>query len=190
MLDNRLFIRYDFTCRFYRDTGFGMLTEDPFTGESRHRNWTIDQEVHLAMKTYVAKAGELEKKWYVIDAEGKTLGRLATEVAMLLSGKKKPEYTPFLDTGDYVIVVNAEKVTVTGKKYTDKLYRHHTGYPGGLKETNFKTLLAKHPTYAVEYAVKGMLPKNSLGRAMFKKLKVVAGPEHKYAAQKPEVYEF
>ena len=125
----------------------------------------------------------------VIDAEGKTLGRLATVIATILSGKNKPEYTPFLDTGDYVIVINADKVVVSGNKYNDKLYRHHTGYPGGLKETNFKNLMAKHPTYAVEYAVKGMLPKNSLGRAMFKKLKVVAGPEHKYAAQKPEVYE-
>lgn len=142
------------------------------------------------MKTYVAKAGEIERKWYVIDAEGKTLGRLATEVANILSGKKKPEYTPFLDTGDFVIVVNAEKVVVTGKKNTDKLYRHHTGYFGGLKEVNFKTLMAKHPTYAVEYAVKGMLPKNSLGRDMFKKLKVFAGPEHKHEAQKPEKYEF
>lgn len=142
------------------------------------------------MKTYVAKAGEIERKWYVIDAEGKTLGRLATEVASLLSGKKKPEYTPFLDTGDFVIVVNAAKVEVTGKKFTDKLYRHHTGYFGGLKEVNFKTLMAKHPTYAVEYAVKGMLPKNSLGRDMFKKLKVFAGPEHNHEAQKPEKYEF
>ena len=142
------------------------------------------------MKTYVAKAGEIEKKWYVIDAAGKTLGRLSTEVAMLLMGKKKPEYTPFLDTGDYVIVVNAAKVVVTGKKYTDKVYRHHTGYAGGLKEVNFKTLMAKHPTYAVECAVKGMLPKNALGRAMFKKLKVFAGPEHNHEAQKPEKYEF
>ncbi|MBP1587279.1 MAG: 50S ribosomal protein L13 [Clostridia bacterium] len=142
------------------------------------------------MKTYVAKAGEIEKKWYVIDAEGKTLGRLATEVAMLLMGKKKPEYTPFLDTGDYVIVVNASKVTVTGKKLTGKLYRHHTGYAGGLKELNLKNMMAKHPTYAVEYAVKGMLPKNPLGRAMFKKLKVFAGPEHTHAAQQPENYEF
>ncbi|MBE7064557.1 MAG: 50S ribosomal protein L13 [Clostridia bacterium] len=142
------------------------------------------------MKTYVANINELDRKWYVIDAEGKTLGRLASEIAMILSGKRKPTYTPFLDTGDYVIVVNAEKIAVTGKKMTDKLYRSHSGYPGGLKETNLKTLLEKHPTYAVEYAVKGMLPKNSLGRQMFKKLKVYAGPDHKNAAQKPEVYEF
>lgn len=142
------------------------------------------------MKTYVANINELDRKWYVIDAEGKTLGRLASEISMILSGKRKPTYTPFLDTGDYVIVVNAEKIAVTGKKMTDKLYRSHSGYPGGLKETNLKTLLEKHPTYAVEYAVKGMLPKNSLGRQMFKKLKVYAGPDHKNAAQKPEVYEF
>ena len=142
------------------------------------------------MKTYVANINELDRKWYVIDAEGKTLGRLASEIAMILSGKRKPTYTPFLDTGDYVIVVNAEKIAVTGKKMTDKLYRSHSGYPGGLKETNLKTLLEKHPTYAVEYAVKGMLPKNALGRQMFKKLKVYAGPDHKNAAQKPEVYEF
>ena len=142
------------------------------------------------MKTYVANINELDRKWYVIDAEGKTLGRLASEIAMILSGKRKPTYTPFLDTGDYVIVVNAEKIAVTGKKMTDKLYRSHSGYPGGLKEPNLKTLLEKHPTYAVEYAVKGMLPKNSLGRQMFKKLKVYAGPDHKNAAQKPEVYEF
>ncbi|MBQ8828189.1 MAG: 50S ribosomal protein L13 [Clostridia bacterium] len=142
------------------------------------------------MKTYVAKVNELDRKWYVIDAEGKTLGRLASEISMILSGKRKPTYTPFLDTGDYVIVVNAEKIAVTGNKMNDKLYRRHSGYPGGLKETNLKTLLEKHPTYAVEYAVKGMLPKNSLGRQMFKKLKVYAGPDHKNAAQKPEVYEF
>ncbi len=142
------------------------------------------------MKTYVANINELDRKWYVIDAEGKTLGRLASEIAMILSGKRKPTYTPFLDTGDYVIVVNAEKIVVTGKKMTDKLYRSHSGYPGGLKETNLKTLMEKHPTYAIEYAVKGMLPKNSLGRKMIKKLKVYAGPEHNNAAQKPEVYEF
>ena len=139
------------------------------------------------MKSYVAKPSELNKKWYVIDAEGKTLGRLATAAAMVLMGKNKPEYTPFLDTGDYVIIINAEKAVVTGHKNTDKVYRHHTGYPGGLKETTYKDLVAKHPTYAVEAAIRGMLPKNALGREMFRKLKVVAGPEHKYAAQQPEV---
>ena len=142
------------------------------------------------MKTYVAKASEIERKWYVVDAQGKRLGRLATEVARLLTGKNKPIFQPGTDTGDYVIVINADKVVVTGKKYTDKLYRHHTGYLGGLKEVSFKTLMEKHPTYAVEYAVKGMLPKNSLGRSMFRKLKVYAGPEHNQQAQKPEVYEF
>ncbi len=142
------------------------------------------------MKTYVANVNQLERKWYVINAEGKTLGRLASEIAKILSGKNKPIYTPYMDTGDFVIVVNAEKVAVTGNKRNDKVYRHHTGYPGGLKETNFKTLMEKHPTYAIEYAVKGMLPKNSLGRAMFKKLKVYAGPTHKNEAQKPENYEF
>ena len=142
------------------------------------------------MKTYVAKASEIERKWYVVDAQGKRLGRLATEVARLLTGKNKPIFQPDTDTGDYVIVINADKVVVTGKKYTDKLYRHHTGYMGGLKEVTFKSLMEKHPTYAVEYAVKGMLPKNSLGRSMFRKLKVYAGPEHNQQAQKPEVYEF
>lgn len=132
---------------------------------------------------------KIERKWYVVDAEGKTLGRLATEVAKILTGKNKPTYTPYLDTGDYVIVVNADKVKVTGSKYTDKIYRHHSGYPGGLKETPFKDMIKKHPTFPVEAAIKGMLPKNSLGRAMFKKLKVYAGPVHKNEAQKPEVYE-
>lgn len=130
-----------------------------------------------------------EKKWYVVDAEGKTLGRLATEVSRLLMGKHKPTYAPHADNGDYVIVINADKVIVTGKKYTDKIYRRHSGYPGGLKETSFKDMIKKRSTFPVEAAVKGMLPKNSLGRAMFRKLKVYAGPEHKNQAQKPEVYE-
>lgn len=130
-----------------------------------------------------------EKKWYVVDAEGKTLGRLASEVAKLLMGKHKPTYAPHMDAGDYVIVVNADKVQVSGNKYFDKLYRRHSGYPGGLKETPFKDMIKKRPTFPVEAAVKGMLPKNSLGRAMFKKLKVYAGPEHKNQAQQPEVYE-
>ena len=145
------------------------------------------------MKTYVPNAAAIDaanKKWYIIDAEGKTLGRLATEVARILIGKHKPTYMPNCDMGDFVIVINAEKVVVTGKKVTDKLYRHHTGYPGGLKEVPYKDLLKKHPTAPVETAVKGMLPKNSLGRAMFKKLKVYAGSEHVNQAQKPEVYEF
>lgn len=145
------------------------------------------------MKTYVANAASVDpanKQWYLIDAEGKTLGRLSTEIAKVLMGKHKPTYTPNLDTGDFVIVVNADKVVVTGNKYNAKVYRHHTGYPGGLKEVTFKDMMKKHPTYAVKYAVKGMLPKNALGRAMLKKLKVYAGPTHKNQAQQPEVYTF
>ena len=138
------------------------------------------------MKTFVPKGEAAPKKWYVIDAEGKILGRLATEVAKILTGKNKPEYTPFLDMGEYVIVVNADKVVLTGNKWNDKYYRHHTGYPGGLKEMPYKTLVKKHPAKLVELAVKGMLPKNSLGRDMYRKLKVYAGPDHEHQAQKPE----
>lgn len=141
------------------------------------------------MKTYVPKGNDVEKKWYVIDAEGKVLGRLASEVAKILTGKNKPCYTPNTDVGDYVIVINAEKVVLTGNKWNDKYYRHHTGYPGGLKEMPYKTLKDKHPEKLVELAVKGMLPKNSLGRDMYKKLKVVVGPEHNHQAQKPETLE-
>ena len=142
------------------------------------------------MKSFLAKPNEVERAWYVIDAEGKTLSRLATEVAKLLRGKHKAVYTPSVDTGDYVIVVNAEKVVVTGKKTEQKLYRHHSQYPGGLKEVPFKNLLQKKPTEPLYLAVRGMLPKNSLGRKMIKKLKVYAGPEHNNQAQKPQVYEF
>ncbi|MCR4556798.1 MAG: 50S ribosomal protein L13 [Saccharofermentans sp.] len=142
------------------------------------------------MATYVATKDSIERKWLVIDAEGMVLGRLATEVARLLRGKHKPTYTPFLDTGDNVIVINASKVVLTGKKLDDKLYRHHSGFPGGMKEIDYRTLMAKNPEKAVELAVKGMLPKNSLGRQMFRKLHVYAGPEHEQAAQKPEVYTF
>lgn len=153
----------------------------------------VYKEVIYNMKTYVPNAAAMDtdsKKWYIIDAEGKTLGRLATEVSKILMGKHKPTYTPNCDMGDFVIVINAEKVELTGKKVTDKLYRHHTGYPGGLKEVPYKDLVKKHPTAPVEIAVKGMLPKNSLGRAMIKKLKVYAGAEHVNQAQKPEAYEF
>ena len=139
------------------------------------------------MKSYIAKPSDIDRKWYVIDAEGKTLGKLAVEAAMLLRGKKKPTYTPHIDTGDYVIVINAEKVAVSGKKESDKVYKRHSGYPGGLKETNFEDMMAKHPTEAVRHAVKGMMPNGKLGRQMYKKLKVYAGPEHNHAAQKPEV---
>ncbi|SCG84069.1 50S ribosomal protein L13 [Proteiniborus sp. DW1] len=141
------------------------------------------------MKSFIAKPNEIERKWYVIDAEGKTLGRLSSEIASILRGKHKPIYTPHVDTGDYVIVINAEKVVMTGKKLEQKAYRYHTGYPGGLKEIPYSTLIEKNPEKIISLAVKGMLPKNSLGRAMFKKLKVYKGSEHKHEAQKPEVYE-
>jgi large subunit ribosomal protein L13 len=141
------------------------------------------------MRTFSAKAHEVNHGWYVVDANGKTLGRLATEVARRLRGKHKPEYTPHVDTGDYIIVVNADKVQVTGRKATDKMYRHHTGYIGNLKSINFEKLQAKAPGRVIEIAVKGMLPKNPLGRAMFRKLKVYAGPEHRHAAQQPQTLE-
>jgi large subunit ribosomal protein L13 len=137
------------------------------------------------MKTYQAKKEELEQKWYLVNAEGKVLGRLATELAKILRGKNKPTYTPHLDTGDFIIVVNAGKLTLTGKKMKDKIYYHHTGYPGGIKEMSAEKLLAKKPTEMIRMAVKGMLPKNSLGRQMFRKLKVYAGPNHPHEAQKP-----
>ena len=142
------------------------------------------------MKTYVATPATVERKWLVIYASGKTLGRLATEVAKLLRGKHKPTYTPNVDTGDYVIVLNASEMVLTGNKLDQKMYRYHTGYAGGLKETTYRNLMAKNPEKALEIAVKGMLPKNSLGRQMFKKLKVYAGAEHDHAAQKPETYTF
>ena len=142
------------------------------------------------MATYVATKDSIERKWLVIDAEGMVLGRLATEVAKLLRGKHKPTYTPFLDTGDNVIVINASKVVLTGKKLDDKIYRHHSGFPGGMKEIDYRTLMAKNPEKAVELAVKGMLPKNSLGRQMFRKLHVYAGADYEQTAQKPEVYTF
>jgi large subunit ribosomal protein L13 len=137
------------------------------------------------MKTYQAKKEELEQKWYLVNAEGKVLGRLATELAKILRGKNKPTYTPYLDTGDFVVVVNAGKLTLTGKKMKDKIYYHHTGYPGGIKEIAAEKLLAKKPTEMIRMAVKGMLPKTSLGRQMFRKLKVYAGPNHPHEAQKP-----
>ena len=138
------------------------------------------------MSTYVAKPADIQRKWFVIDADGLVLGRLASEVAKILRGKNKPEYTPFLDTGDNVIVVNAAKMVLTGKKLDQKLYRYHTLYPGGLKEVKYRVMMQKNPEKALELAVKGMLPKNALGRAMFRKLKVYAGPDHEQAAQKPE----
>lgn len=141
------------------------------------------------MKTYMAKAEEIKRKWYIVDAEGKVLGRLASEVAKILRGKNKPDYTPHVDTGDHVIVLNAEKVVLTGKKLEQKMYRHHSLYPGGMKEMKYGQFLATRPEKAVELAIKGMLPHNTLGRAMFRKLKVYKGSEHDHTAQKPETLE-
>lgn len=142
------------------------------------------------MKTYMANPDKVEKKWYVVDAQGQTLGRLASEVAKVLRGKNKPEFTPHVDTGDYVIVVNAAKVKVTGKKLQQKIYYNHSEYVGGMKETTLAEMMQKKPERVVELAVKGMLPKGPLGRQMYKKLHVYAGPEHAQQAQKPEVLTF
>ena len=142
------------------------------------------------MKTYMANPDKIERKWYVVDAEGATLGRLAAEIAKVLRGKNKPECTPHIDTGDYVIVVNAEKVKVTGKKLQQKIYYNHSDYVGGMRETTLAELLAKKPEKVIELAVKGMLPKGPMGRDMIKKLHVYAGPEHANQAQKPEVLTF
>ncbi len=142
------------------------------------------------MKTFMASPATIDRKWYVVDADGQTLGRLASEVAKVLRGKNKPIFTPHIDTGDYVIVINAEKITVTGKKLDQKKYYRHSDYVGGMKETTLKEKLAKKPEEVIELAVKGMLPKGPLGRQMYKKLFVYAGPEHKHAAQKPEVLTF
>ena len=140
--------------------------------------------------TFMANPDKVERKWYVVDATGYTLGRLSSEIAKILRGKNKAVFTPHIDTGDYVIVVNAEKIKVTGKKLDQKIYYHHYDYVGGMKETTLKEMLAKHPERVVEFAVKGMLPKGPLGRQMYKKLFVYAGPDHKHAAQKPEVLTF
>ncbi|MBI2216824.1 MAG: 50S ribosomal protein L13 [Candidatus Rokubacteria bacterium] len=141
------------------------------------------------MPTPIPKETEIERKWYVVDADGKTLGRLATRVATILRGKHKPTFTPHLDVGDHVIVVNAEKIAVTGKKVTDKVYRWHTGYIGGLREVRFEEMLKTHPERVIEWAVQGMLPKNRLGRAMAKKLKVYRGSAHPHEAQQPQALE-
>ncbi len=141
------------------------------------------------MKTYLAPVNEIEKKWYVVDAKDKILGRLATEIAFRLRGKHKPTFSPFIDNGDFIIVTNADKVQLTGKKWDDKKYYRHTGYMGGIKETTAKELLEKHPTDLLTKAVKGMLPKNKIGRAQLKKLKVYAGADHPHQAQQPEVLE-
>ena len=141
------------------------------------------------MSTFMAKASNVERQWYVIDAENQVLGRLASQIAAMLRGKHKPTFTPHVDTGDYIIVVNAEKLVLTGKKLDQKMYRHHTGYPGGLKETSYRRLMATKPEFALKEAVRGMLPKGPLGYAMLKKLHVYAGPNHEHQAQKPVVFE-
>ena len=142
------------------------------------------------MKTFMASPEKIERKWYVVDAEGQTLGRLASEVAKVLRGKNKPEYTPHVDTGDYVIVINADKIKVTGKKLDQKMYYHHSDYVGGLKEATLREMMQKKPEKVIELAVKGMLPKGPLGREMYTKLFVYAGPDHKHEAQKPEALTF
>ena len=142
------------------------------------------------MSTFMAKAGQVDRKWYVIDAAGKPLGRVAVEAAVLLRGKHKPEYTPHVDCGDHVIIINCAEAVLTGKKLDQKIYYHHSDYVGGMKETTLKEKLAKKPEQVIELAVKGMLPKGPLGRQMYTKLHVYAGPEHKHAAQKPEVLTF
>ena len=165
----------------------------PETIETVRRHATIMSELHfltsfqggIPLKTFMPKASDIERKWYVIDAEGQVMGRLASQVANILRGKNKPIYTPNVDTGDYVIVINADKIVMTGKKLDQKIYYHHTGYVGGLKETKYRKLLAEKPEFAIRRAVVGMLPKGPLGRQMAKKLKVYAGPNHDHAAQKP-----
>ena len=141
------------------------------------------------MSSYIAKPETVERKWYVIDADGVVLGRLASQVALMLRGKHKPTFTPHVDTGDYIIVVNTDKIALTGRKLDQKIYYHHSGYPGGLKETKYRDLLANKSEFALKKAVRGMLPKGPLGNKMFKKLKVYAGAEHPHAAQQPEVFD-
>jgi large subunit ribosomal protein L13 len=141
------------------------------------------------MKTYSAKPESVQREWFIVDAAEQTLGRLATEIALRLKGKHKPEYTPHVDTGDYIVVINADKIRVTGKKTTDKMYYRHTGYPGGLRSISFDKLIDHKPEMVIEQAVKGMLPKNPLGRDMYRKLKVYAGSEHPHAAQQPQTLE-
>lgn len=158
-------------------------------GNTDNRKRLVTMEVN-GMKTFMASPATIERKWYVVDATDMTLGRLASEVAKVLRGKNKPIFTPHIDTGDYVIVVNAAKIKVTGKKLDQKIYYHHSDYVGGMKETTLKEMLQKHPERVVEFAVKGMLPKGPLGRQMYTKLHVYAGPEHEQAAQKPEVLTF
>jgi len=147
-----------------------------------------DRDINI-MKTFSAKPAEVKREWYVVDAADKVLGRVATEIATRLRGKHKPEYTPHVDTGDHIVVINAEKIAVTGKKEEDKIYYHHTGFPGGIKDVNVRQLRERAPTRILENAVRGMLPKNSLGRAMLKKLHLYVGAEHNHAAQQPKKWE-
>jgi large subunit ribosomal protein L13 len=142
------------------------------------------------MKTFVPKKKQIERKWWLVDADGKILGRLATEISILLQGKRNPEFVRFMDSGDFVVVINAEKVKVTGKKLEQKKYYSHSGYPGGIKDKNLSELLEKNPEEVLRKAVRGMIPKNKLGRAMYKKLKIYRGPEHPHEAQKPQEYKF
>jgi large subunit ribosomal protein L13 len=161
------------------------------TGGAVFSNFSAFQELgRKEMKTFLPKVKDLERKWYLVDANGQVLGRLASEIAFVLMGKRKPTYTDFLDGGDFVIVVNAEKVKMTGKKWDEKAYYSHSGYPGGLKEVSAKRMLEKHPERIVQFAVKGMLPKNKLGRRMLKRLKVYSGEEHPHTAQQPEALAF
>ena len=153
---------------------------------TRKNHFTLEG---FSVNTYMAKPADVERTWYVIDAEGMVLGRLASQVAMLLRGKHKPTFTPHVDTGDYVIVVNADKMVLTGKKLDKKMYRHHTGYPGGLKEVSYRKMMAKKSDFLLKEAVRGMLPKNPLGYKMLKKLHVYAGAEHAHQAQKPVAYQ-
>ena len=143
----------------------------------------------ILLKTFIPKTADIDRKWYVVDAEGMVLGRLASQVAAILRGKNKPIYTPHVDTGDHVIIINASKIVLTGKKLDQKIYYHHSGYVGGLKETKYRKLIAEKPEFAVRHAIVGMLPKGPLGRQMATKLRIYAGPEHEQAAQKPEKLE-
>lgn len=140
----------------------------------------------MTTKTFTPRAGDIERQWFVVDAEGKTLGRLASQIAHILRGKHKPTYSPHMDLGDHIVVINAEKIRVTGRKAEQKVYYRHTGYPGGLRTTTYEDMLGKHPERILRIAVKGMLPNNILGRQMFKKLRVYAGPEHEHVAQQPQ----
>ena len=154
------------------------------------KDYLLQNTKGFLMRTYVAKPSTIKRDWFVVDADGLTLGRLATEIASRLRGKHKPEYTPFMDTGDYIIVINAAKIKVTGNKTQDKIYYHHTGFPGGIKAESFDKLIVRKPEQVLETAVRGMLPKGPLGRAMFRKLKVYAGSTHDHGAQQPQELKF